>query len=160
MIGDLSESDYGTFDYGDGYYSARPIWLFDCAVRVPVNVRSQLDIFTFQNFTASAQIQFHTSDSLNLIYNLSGKAQIFVYTYSEEYLGPFWEPIWVPEIPPDSNWIPDVPPSEIWVPDIAASEIWVPDVPFGGGWMAETGGEGPWIPRGPDMRPNKAWPTR
>ena len=37
MTGDISESDYGLGDYGDGYYSLRPIWLFDATARVLVN---------------------------------------------------------------------------------------------------------------------------
>ena len=136
-MADLSESDYGLGDYGDGYYSLKPIYLFESAVHIPLQALANFTVFAFRKFEATVNIPIDVDAYLNFDWAIPDTVvNIPWWVNSMEYIGKYW------------------------APDGPISGPWVPDSPFGGGWVAENGGEGPWNPVGPSLEPNKPWPTR
>ena len=136
-MADLSESDYGLGDYGDGYYSFKPIWLFETAVRIPINTHAEFTVFAFRKFEAAVIIPINVRGLFNFDWHLGDySVTIPINVHSMEYLGKYW------------------------APDAPSEGPWAPDAPFDGGWNAVAGGEGPWEPVGPSLVPNKPWPTQ
>jgi hypothetical protein len=131
-MADFSESDYGKLDYGDGFYSYLPVWLFDAKAYIPVSVYADLLRVGIISMTGQVQIPVGVYSRLNITGSLHGTTTILFGVDSNEYLGKYWNPI-------------------------SGDSDWIPNVPEDGGWIAENNGEGPWIPEGPDMRPNKSW---
>jgi hypothetical protein len=153
-MADLSESDYGMFDYGDGYYSLRPIWLFASDVRVPFHVNSDFTVFAFRKFESTVSIHLDALSSLGLAISFEGHTRFEFFVQSDEYLGKFWEP-WKPDDPDIGDWNPDSPDDGNWSPVPPFGENWIPDVPIYAAWGKQMGGQGPWEPVGPDMSPNR-----
>ena len=131
-MADAYESDYGMMDYGEDFYSYRPIWLPESDVLV----------------------QFLGYGALGLIVGIDSDIYIKFDVYSLEYIGSFWTSE-IPEIPPEEIWIEGTLPSIPWIPITPISGIWVASAPIENPWTPNVPGFGTWIPVGPDMTPNE-----
>lgn len=180
-MADLSESDYGMWDYGDGYYSTRPIYLFESSVRIPINVDSILDVVEVVDFMANAVISVYKKSDISVWrrFQAGVRIQFFVQSTGSLY-NQFSASANIPFSTADTlaldirfasdfsvqfdvqsaeylgkYWNP-IAPEE---PAVPVDNPWSPIVDAGSGWNPETPGEGPWTPWGPSLKPNKPWLT-
>ena len=102
-MADVNASDYGQLDYGEGLYSALPVWLAE----------------------ADVAIKFVGFGSFGLTYILEANVNIEFEVHSFEYMGPFWL-IWIPEVPPEGTWVAEAEDGNVWIPDVVGSSIWIP----------------------------------
>ena len=176
-MADFSESDYGMLYYSQGYYSYWPVELFASTVRVqfdakaplhnflgfgvtvaniPIDTWDRLVVYAFRKFAADVRFSFDVDEHFGVDRGMREiKIRIPFDVDSNEYIGPFWID-WIGDRPPEIPWTPDIPAGGGWVP-IQVSGSWTPDVPVSGGWVEHTGNFGPWIPIGPDIKPNPGY---
>lgn len=138
-MADFSESDYSMGNYSAGFYSYKPVNMFDAAVLIQFQPNAVLATYAFRRFAADAMILFATSPSLAVLRRFWNSTTIPIHVQSDEYIGLFWDETWVP-FDPDN-------------PD--AGSIWGPESPVSPPVWAESAKKtSPWIPWGPDMTPN------
>jgi hypothetical protein len=116
-MADLSESDYGMLDYGDGHYSLRPIWLFESAVQIPVNISSDFIVLAFRGFEATVNISVDAKSLFGVSYVFGSNASISFGSISDMYFGTFWKG-WTPLTGGDGPWQPvgpDMRPNKPWL---------------------------------------------
>jgi hypothetical protein len=130
-MADLDESFYGDYLYGGGYYSYKPIWLFDAAATIQVSAAAELIVYAFRKFAAAVTISVSAVSKLGMSRTFhSPPVTIPINVVSNEYIGMFWNP------------------------DVPIDDTWIPDVPVNDTWAEASRSKGPWEPFGPDMRPN------
>ena len=115
-MADLSESDYGLGDYGDGYYSLSPIWLFESAVSILVDADSDLAVSAFGGFEATVSISLDADSSLSVSDSFESAVSIQFDVRSIENFDVFWEG-WIPITGGVGNWQPigpDMRPNKPW----------------------------------------------
>jgi len=115
-MADLSESDYGMFDYGDGYYAIRPIWLFESAVRIPVDTYSELTVLTLGGFEAIVNISVDADSPFGISCDFESTSLIRLDARSDIFVSKFWEG-WSPVVEGFGDWQPvgpDMRPNKSW----------------------------------------------
>jgi hypothetical protein len=104
-MADLSESDYGMFDYGDGYYAIRPIWLFESAVRILVDTYSEFTVTTLGGFEAIASIVVDTDSMFGVFCDFESISLVELDARSDIFVSKFWEG-WSPTTENFGDWQP------------------------------------------------------